>query len=379
MRCVVLTVDYEIFGNGTGDVGQHMVDPTERMARLCEKYESPLTVFVEMEETFAFERHASELQRWLGYNPYRLVRGQVVDLVRRGHDAQLHLHPQWVDHRLVNGEWQLNDTKATVDSLFETAEETTAYIAQRAAALQEMVSAGNPRKRVNVYRAGAFSAQPGQKLIAALAANGFKIDSSVVHGLRRNDENVSLDYTGAPAGHQMWRIEKDVAVEHADGRLWEVPIASKPGRRLHQLTYGRLKAKFSKHVPRAQQSRLVKQLGVRKNPIQLLKFLGQQVPIKFDFHNVEPRKLVKWIRALPVPANALPDVVVLIGHSKEHINDVAFETLLGELKRNGDIRVVSFSDIAAMLPSAANRMGSAGVSAAPAGVSPTGELVSRVS
>src|SRR5689334_2786424 len=102
MRHVALTVDYEIFGNGTGDVGQHMADPTERMARLCEKYEAPLTVFVEMEETLAFQRHAGELQRQLGYNPYELVRRQVTDLVRRGHDAQLHLHPQWFHAKLVN-------------------------------------------------------------------------------------------------------------------------------------------------------------------------------------------------------------------------------------------------------------------------------------
>jgi hypothetical protein len=364
IRYVVLTVDYEIFGNGAGDVGQHMTDPTERMARLCEKYESPLTIFVEMEETLAFERHAGELQRGLGYNPYELVRRQVIDLVRRGHDAQLHLHPQWYHSQRVNGEWRLDETKATVDSLFESVEETTHYLAQRTAALQEMVSAGHSRQCVNVYRAGAFSAQPGSKLIAALATNNFKIDSSVVHGLRRQDENVCLDYTKAPAGRSLWRIATDVAVEQRDGPLWEVPIASRPGRRVQQLTWGRLKAKFSKNVPRAQQSRLVKQLGVRKNPVQFLKLLAQQVPLKFDFHNVAPRTLVQWIRNVSPPSAGALDVVVLIGHSKEHIDDAGFETLLRELKQDSNIRIASFADIAAMLPSCS---GSTGRLACPSG------------
>ena len=38
-RQLLLTLDYEIFGNGSGDVRQHMVEPTERMARICERYE----------------------------------------------------------------------------------------------------------------------------------------------------------------------------------------------------------------------------------------------------------------------------------------------------------------------------------------------------
>jgi len=55
-RHVVISVDYEIFGNGEGDVRQHTVDPTNRMARLCEKYGAPLTVFFEVEEYLAFEK-----------------------------------------------------------------------------------------------------------------------------------------------------------------------------------------------------------------------------------------------------------------------------------------------------------------------------------
>ena len=348
MRYVVISLDYEIFGNGTGDVRQHMIDPTDRMARIADRYEIPLTVFVDMEEVMAFERHASKLESSCGYNPYTLVRRQVEDLTGRGHDTQLHLHPQWYQANFASGQWQLDETKATVDSLFESHGETSEYIGSRKAALEEL--AGSSAKPVSVYRAGAFSAQPGTKLIPALVDNEFKIDSSVVHGLQYRDEHVHLDYRPAPAGKTVWRVQDDVAVEDARGSLWEVPITSKPGRRLNQLTFGRLKAKFSPNVPKAQQSRLVRQLGVKKQPVQMVKFLWQPVPLKFDFHNVSSRRLLSWMANVPKPPPGNLDVVVLIGHSKEHLDDAMFDRLLAGLKNEPDTRVASFGEIARMLP-----------------------------
>jgi len=255
-----------------------------------------------------------------------------------------------------------HESKPTVDSLFETQAETDAYIAERKSALDEIIADGKPGARVTAYRAGAFSAQPGHKLITALARNDFILDTSVVHGLQRHDEFVHLDYSRAPA-KTTWRVEEDVALEQCNGPLWELPIASRPGRRFHQLTLGRLKAKFSKNVPKAQQSRLVRQLGVRKNPVQFASFLTQRVPIKFDFHNVAPARLVRWIRDLPAPRTGDLDVVVLIGHTKEHIDDRGFEALLHSVKDAG-MGIISLSEVAGMLPPIS---GSAGVPPAPSG------------
>src|SRR5262245_8679229 len=131
MRYIVLTVDYEIFGNGTGDVRQHVTEPTEHMARTLEKYGAPLTVFVEMEEQVAFEAYATEIKRYYGYDPGALIRRQVRELARAGHDFQLHLHPQWYGCRWGNDRWLLNQDKLTVDSLFEDQSATDDYIADR--------------------------------------------------------------------------------------------------------------------------------------------------------------------------------------------------------------------------------------------------------
>ena len=61
---------------------------------------------------------------------------------------------------------------------------------------------------------------------------------------------------------------------------------------------------------------------------QLLKFLTQPVPVKLDFHNLAPPTLLRWIKSAPDSSPGSPDVVVLIGHTKEHIDDASFEALL---------------------------------------------------
>ena len=348
-REISLTVDYEIFGNGTGDVRQHVTEPTEKMAEQCEKHGVPLTVFVEVEEYLAFERYRAQLQVDFGYDPAKVIREQLLSLVRRGHDLQLHLHPQWYESRYADRQWHLRPHIQTVDDLFKTQEEVDAYIRERKAVIDELYAAAGSARRVVVYRAGAFSAQPGSKLLKALERNGITVDSSVVHGLVKRNETLNLDYRNAPAGRRHWNVGKDVAEEDASGIITEVPIYSVMGRRLFQVTLRRMRAKFSRNVPKSQQKALVKQLGVRKNPFSFLKFLFQPVPIKLDFDNLSPAKLVRWIRSAPVPRGGELDVLILIGHTKEHLDDAAFEDLLARAAREPGIRIVSMTHIAESL------------------------------
>ena len=58
------------------------------------------------------------------------------------------------------------------------------------------------------------------------------------------------------------------------------------GRRFQQLTFNRLKAKFSRNVPKARQREMIDQLGglIESGP-SLLSLLWQPVP-KLDYHNL---------------------------------------------------------------------------------------------
>ena len=349
MRSICLTVDHEIFGNGGGDVRRHMLEPTERMARICEKFGMPLTVFFEAEEYLAFGREREVLRVAWGYDPGAESREQAIDLIKRGHDLQLHLHPEWLGSRFEAGRWIVKPEQPTVDSLFKTQEEVSGYIGGRKAVIDEFYQAAGSSRRVTAYRCGAFCAQPGRKLLRALAEHGIVIDSSAVKGMVRNDEHVHLDFTGVPKDRRHWRVSADVAVEDSSGPLVEIPIYSLMGRRVQQLTPRRLMAKFSGNIPKEKQREMVSQLGMGRSPSSVLRFLAQRFPIKLDFHNMSSGQMLRWIHnAPPVPDGDL-DVIVLIGHSKEHRDDENFERFLAGVAADPGMEVISLSEVAERL------------------------------
>ena len=53
---LILTADYEVFGNGSGCVKKCMVEPTIRMLDICDKYGAKLTLFVDVCEYWAFKK-----------------------------------------------------------------------------------------------------------------------------------------------------------------------------------------------------------------------------------------------------------------------------------------------------------------------------------
>lgn len=349
MRSICLTEDHEVFGNGSGDVRRHIIEPAERMARVCEKFGVPLTVFFEAEEYLAYLRERDALVVAWGYDPAEELQAQAIDLIKRGHDLQLHLHPEWVGSRFEDGRWILRQERPTVDSLFETQEEVTNYIGERKSVIDGFYQAAGSPRRVTAYRCGAFCAQPGLKLLKALAEHGIVIDSSAVKGMVRKDEHVHLDFTGAPEGRRHWQVAEDVAVDDAAGPITEIPIYSRMGRRVQQLTPRRLMAKFFGNIPKENQREMVSQLGMGRTPASVLRFLAQRFPIKLDFHNMSSGQMLRWIRsAPPAPAGDL-DVIVLIGHSKEHRDDKDFERFLAAVAADPGLEVVSMTQIAERL------------------------------
>lgn len=349
-RYVIISVDYEIFGNGDGDVVQHITDPTDRMAKICEDHGAPLTVYFEAEEYAAFKRFDKQLAQDLGYSPAEKIAEQTIRLAKRSHDFQLHLHPEWVGCDYRNERWELDPTKRTVDSLFETEEETIDYIKARKEDIEQLLSqAGGPQQKVTAYRAGAFSAQPSVKLLRALEANQILVDSSAVRGYYEKTDHVNLDYSYTPDKKRYWQVDQDVGRECVTGKVSEIPIYSKMGRRIQQATPRRLLAKFSKNTPKTKQKQMMKSLGVGKNPAKIAKFLMKRFPIKLDYHNMSASQLIRWIKNAPKAADGELDVLMTIGHTKEHRDDQNFAAFLKGIEKEPNLKAISLSEFSTML------------------------------
>lgn len=345
-RKVILTIDYEVFGNGTGDVKKHVIEPAEKLMRLGEQFRVPVTFFVQVEELCAYERFGNNLFKDLGYRPADLIRKQIQEMVNRGHDVQLHIHPQWFNAQYVKSHWMLHDEMTNVDSLYRTKDDTVRYIREKKSILDDIISKDDAGRSVCAFRAGAFCAQPGRYLIDALIKNGIQFESSVVKGMHRTEGQGALDYRTTPC-KGAWKVGNDVTEENVNGTLIEVPIASKIQWRFQQMTLGRMKAKFSRDVPKEKQAETLKGFGISKNPMSIVKFLFNRFPTKYDLHNVNGKSLAKWISKHPsVPGSPLgQDVIVVIGHTKEHRDDKNVELFLSSLLKTGNCTVTDFNSL----------------------------------
>jgi hypothetical protein len=345
--CIVLSVDYEIFGNGTGDVKQHIIKPMEMMAQLGLTCNCFFTVFVEVEEYINFCKYSDQLQTMYSYNPADLIRQQIKSLVKQGHDIQLHIHPQWYNALFEGGKWKLNHQFASVDDLFVSQKEVTQYIKTRKNVLEEIIHEVDPSRKIIAYRAGSFCAQPGKKLIKALADNNIRIDSSVVKGMAHESNFSAIDYRSTANNGPFWRISNDVSIDDPNGLLYEFPIFSIMKRRWNQISIKRLKAKFSRNVPQQRQLEMLTELGISGNPIKLIKFLFQPVPIKLDMHNCSAMQLLSMIRqSRSNRKDRATSIAVMIGHTKEHIDNQSLEAFFTENSKHTSFHVVTFSQIA---------------------------------
>jgi hypothetical protein len=184
---IVLTDDWELRGNGTGRVEDLQQRPATRLMDLYDKLGVRASFNVEVLQQLAFEKyaHASEQIRrgrdaWIG---------TVKDMLRRGFDVQLHLHPQWLDAEPVDGWWKLGRRWHIADyggdEIARMLDEALAYLGPLVA----------PNQIVS-FRSGSWGiGPPSRATFTALAERGIRIDVSVVNGTFYDGEAIKLDYT----------------------------------------------------------------------------------------------------------------------------------------------------------------------------------------
>ena len=219
---IILTVDYEIFGNGTGSLNNCLISPTNRILNIAESYNAPVTLFVEMLEFDSMKREWFNGQSDMALQ-IASVEQQICNAVMRGHDAQLHLHPQWIGAKhLKNGLWQLDNSRWRIGDL--SSSEVKKILVFGKTALENIINPIIPQYRCQVFRAGAWCIQPSVHIIRCLKELGFKIDSSVGPGLFNPASGDWFDFRAAPNNLAWWHVSNNVCSVAMSGIL-EVPIA----------------------------------------------------------------------------------------------------------------------------------------------------------
>lgn len=228
---LVITNDYEVMGDGSGDIWELMIGPTAEILDICEEFGVPHTLFVDMVELWQFEEAERTGSLGTDFGGASAIREQLKSAVSRGHDVQLHLHPQWLDavphapgswsvHR---AHWRLPDVPGGLGGRGDI-RSLRGLFHRGTNDLEEMLRTVSPGYRCIAFRAGGYCVQPAEDVLRVMREEGLRIDSSVAVGRRKDDRFAWFDFRDAPDDRSHWFVEDSVTVPSDEECLLEVPI-----------------------------------------------------------------------------------------------------------------------------------------------------------
>jgi len=229
MKEIILTIDYELFfGNKTGTVNECMIEPTEKLALILEKNDSKMTVFWDVLHYYRLiqlENKFDQLRK-----DRTLIENQILSLVEKGHDIQMHLHPHWLDTQFIDGNWDFNYKKFRLHDLskennIENINTIIGCVTISKNLMENIIRKINPLYTVRSFRAGGYLIEPFKEIKEALELNKIIIDSSVLTGMYNSNGLFSYNFINYP-NQCNYRFEDNLAVINETGKFIEFPIAT---------------------------------------------------------------------------------------------------------------------------------------------------------
>ena len=207
MKKLLLTLDYELYGDGSGDVFKHIIEPTNAILEVGDHYGAKITAFFEVVEYWRLKQEWESGNR-MGYdsNPVEAMEKQVLDMISRGHDVQLHIHPQWVDAKWMDGKWIVDFNNWRLGTYSSPTMSLKQLIADGKRTLEEIIRPSFPDYKCIALRAGCFNAQPSQEIVSIMRELGIKFDSSIVPGAKEEGALSVYDYSGLPNDKGFWYV-----------------------------------------------------------------------------------------------------------------------------------------------------------------------------
>ncbi len=343
---LVLSLDYEIFGNGSGDVRRDIIEPTQRLLELCDKYGAKISIMFEVGEYWAMKKAEQEGLLNLGYSPSQEIEKQVQLAAKNGHDVQLHLHPWWIGADFVNGSWKLNPQYQRITDLPNGIGNESDLLSiigvllHGKKTLENLIKPVCPDYKCLVYRAAMFWGQPSKYLITGLKKADLFADSSVVPGLYEQ-EPVPTDYRKAKSSTgYWWTATEDISQFGTDGEnIIEFPVYSKLKPYISNLKL----TKFYVTMKRRQKEKndphghgMTKARQSTDSSGTIFRKLFSLQPVKYDFCKLSAKDMIKELKKVikeyQTVENPSDTSVVMLGHSKDFWNDRNVENFLKYVK-----------------------------------------------
>lgn len=180
--------DFEIQGNGLGNVADLQYLPALALMNLAQKHGVKVTFMADVAHLLVLQAYCNEdrslrLQKDILDNLLLLIK-------ERGFDVQLHLHPQWLGAKQIGGHFQVSSNwnigTYPADQQKDLLRESINY-------LRFLIQPHFPEYRTIAFKAGAWGLQPSQTFLSECSLLGIKIIIAVRSGLK--SPKASIDYT----------------------------------------------------------------------------------------------------------------------------------------------------------------------------------------
>jgi len=329
---ILITVDYELFVNGDGDIQTHMLKPADKLLAFLRNYDIPCTFFIETAEILAFKRAvesgcADESLKVA----YQSTIEQIKEMIQLGHDIQLHYHPQWSEAVYTPQGWALSSTQGSL--LQYGPERLRRDLVAGKDLLQSIGTSINSEYSCRIFRAGSFYYDRSDEVGRILFDIGIRADSSMVRGYYRKSETGVVDHQDLLSVNKAWWLSLDGSCDSTlDRGLYEIPMWSvfQPTWRKISLTH--LQSKFLRNRKSVDFGYVYKRAGAPENILQLLPWLMQKQANLWDFTLMSGRQLISHFEdalSFHQSSDYLP--LVMIGHSKELTSLKPLESLISYL------------------------------------------------
>ncbi|WP_068471670.1 polysaccharide deacetylase family protein [Saccharicrinis aurantiacus] len=224
---LLITLDYELFGDGSGDVFTHMINPTNQILKACAEFDIKLTIFVEIIEYLKLKEQWED-DNTMGYskNPIKAIKNQIRAAAEAGHDIQLHIHPQWINAKYLNDKWHVDFSNWRLGS-FKTTNGfgISELIALGKTELEKIVTLVDKDYKCIAIRAGGYNIMPSTDVYKTIEKLGMKVDSSIYSGGIENGKLSSYDYSSISNNIDYWWADKnDIRNASKDKQILEIPI-----------------------------------------------------------------------------------------------------------------------------------------------------------
>lgn len=216
---LVLVDDWELRGDGSGDMRRIQFDPMRQLTRIYEDCGLRGSFNVEVMQQLHHIEHGAR-------HPHLEALAQeweqvVLDTYRRGHDIQLHVHSQWSRAAYQDNRWKLSGDWSIIN---HPRGEMERMIGTCKAYLEGLMRRVDPNYRCVSFRSGAWAIAPSEHALSVLAQNDFVLDMSIVKGVKY-EKPVQLDYTRCEEGFLPYYPDMKDARRVAGGTS---PIVSVP-------------------------------------------------------------------------------------------------------------------------------------------------------